>query len=163
MNKQHHAAKALLWIVLLSALALPAAAGNAGEEVAGAVFSWNNMGLMGPGDESAHSISLTRDSAVMQHNIEYHEGSILQKTVLYRTDDTARFRLLDALGKAAATWRSEYRMPVLDGSSWKVVVHYTDRADFMTFTGRGKTPPQAEELRKLILGLAVFETAPKTF
>ena len=132
-------------------------------DIEGVVFFWKNMGLMGPGHESAHYISITRASEAMQHNIEYHEGDILQKTTLYRTDGKARHHLLDELGAAVAAWQPEYREEVLDGSSWAVVVRYTGSMESKKFKGYGKTPPDAGTLKKLILELATFETPPKIF
>jgi hypothetical protein len=94
----------LLLMVAATLLSAPASAADI--EVTGVVFTWKNMGLMGPGDESAHYVSVTRSSETIQHSVEYHHGEIVQKIILYRTDDGARFRLLDALGDAARGWAS---------------------------------------------------------
>ena len=161
MNKMVATHIAALLVLVATALALPVAA--APREVEGVVFSWNNMGLMGPGHERAQYISVTRASSVVQHNIEFHEGNIVQKTVLYQTDDAARFRLLDFLGRAAERWVPYYGEQVIGGSSWMVVVHYTGYTESREFKGRGRTPPHADEIKRLLLGLAAFETPPQMF
>ena len=132
-------------------------------DIEGVVFFWKNMGLMGPGHESAQYISITRASEAMQHNIEYHESDILQKTILYRTDHKARHHLLDELGTAVADWVPEYREEILDGSVWSVVVRYADTRESKEFKGYGKAPPHAGAIKKRILELAIFETPPKIF
>lgn len=121
------------------------------------------MSLMGPGDESAHYISVTRASDVMQHGINYHEGKIIQKLVLYRTDDAARLHLLDALGDAVESWLPDYNGHILDGSSWSLVVHYAGYKESKMFKGYGQTPPRADKIKRLILNLAEFETTPEIF
>ena len=154
--------KFFVWMfVLLLVLAAPASA--APKKVEGVAFSWKNMGLMGPGYESAHRISVTRASSGMQHTVEYHEGKIVQKTIVYRTDDAARFRFLDVLSGIVERWIPEYAAGVLDGSSWAVVVHYAGHQEYKEFKGYGETPPHADEIKRLILGLADFETFPKFF
>jgi hypothetical protein len=130
--------------------------------VTAVVFTWKNMGLMGPGDASAHYISVTRDSDVLQHSIDYNGGEILQKIILYKTDDNARFLLLDALGSAAKSWNSSYKENIVDGSAWRVVIHYTDGA-MKEFDGYGKTPPRADEIKDQVMRLAKYKIQPKLF
>jgi hypothetical protein len=133
------------------------------KEVIATVLTWQNMALMGPGDERAHYISVIRASETIQHNIEYHGGEIVSKNILYRTDDEARFHLLDALGEVVKSWVPHYKsVGMVDGSSWRVVLHYAD-GTMKEFEGYGKTPPSADEIKELIFALAKFKARPKIF
>jgi len=140
--------------------AVPALAGAG--DVTGVVFTWKNMGLMGPGYESEHYVSVTRASDVIQHSIDYHEGEMVQKIILYRADYAARIRLLDTLENTVKSWASNYREKIVDGSYWRVVIHYADGA-MKEFDGYGKTPPNAGEIKEQVLKLAKFEINPKLF
>ena len=153
----------ILLIITTFLVFVPAApAWAAGGEVAAVVFTWKNMGLMGPGDVSEHYVSVTRVSNVIQHGIDYHEGEKVQKIVLYRTDDGARFRLLDALGYAAEGWAANYEEEIMDGSSWRVALHYADGA-YKEFEGYGATPPGSEMIKEQVLNLAEYEVKPRLF
>lgn len=147
----------LAFVLVSSAPALAAA-----NDITGVVFTWENMWLMGPGDVSAHYVSVTRSSNVVQHSIDYHGGEVVQKIILYRTNEDSRLRLLDALRNAAAYWAPSYREDIVDGSSWRVVIHYADGA-MKEFDGYGKTPPHADEIKEHVLELVKFEINPELF
>ena len=135
---------------------------NSAPPITAAVFTWENMGLMGPGDESGHKITVRRDDPSVSHEITYNDGAGLRVTKDYITGDGPRGELLALLAEAYAKWHPKYEAPVLDGSSWSLSVEYGGgRSD--VFRGYGETPPRAGEIKELLLKLAEYEVKPKLF
>jgi len=149
-------------VFVLTAFIFTAPALAVDNEVTAAVFTWNNMGEMAPEDVSKHYVSVSRASDVIQHSIEYSDMLMAQKTTTYKTEDNARFSLFNALGDAVKCWESDYYEEIMDGSSWRVVISYADGSE-KEFNGYGKTPPDADKIKNLILALADFKTRPLIF
>jgi len=133
-----------------------------GNEMICVIFRWDNMGLMGPGDEQRHEINLRFDNSVLLHEITYNHGTVLRTTWEYEVEEEPLKELRKLIDEVITGWKLKYETRILDGSVWEFSIVRND-GTVLGFQGYGQIPPRSDEIKKRVLKLVEYEVKPKLF